>query len=1183
MTEAPIIFPPLQNGLIALHGNRTERLADAVMAWLHQHPLAPLEEEVVLVQSNGMAEWFKMALAQQGGICAATRVELPSRFLWRTYRQVLGRAQVPAQSPVDKTPLAWRLVRLLPGLLGAPGFGPVAGFLRPGDPDRLWQLAGRLADLFDQYQVYRPDWLGDWAQGHDVLTAPGRQGLALPTDQRWQPLLWRAVLATLDERERAAIRPAIHQRALDALQAGGAPASPVARRIVLFGTAHVPQPVLELLAALSGGSQVLLAIPNPSRFHWADIMDGRELLRLERRRQPLRGGHDLAALPLEQMHLHAHPLLAAWGRQGRDFVRQLDAFDDAQQAMERFALPRVDLFDEGEPPEAPLLVQVQNRIRDLVPLAEHDLRAADPQDRSIVFHTAHSALREVEVLHDQLLQLLAGPSGGTPLQPRDIVVMVPDIDAVAPAIRAVFGQFPRSDPRHIPFDIADLSARASHPLVAALEWLLRLPQQRCRLSELRDLLDVPAIAARFGVRPEAREQLARWMAGAGIRWGLNAAQRADLGLGACGEQNTGAFGLRRMLLGYAGGDAVFAGIEPYAEVGGLEADLAGALAGLLGQLEHWWREAATAATPEGWAARARALLAGIAQATDEPDRQVLLALDAALNEWQDACAQAGFDAELPLSVAREAWLDALEEPSLNQRFRAGGVTFCTLMPMRAIPFEVVCLLGMNDGDYPRRAPRSDFDLMALAGQARPGDRSRQSDDRQLMLEALLSARRVFYISWTGRSVRDNSAQPPSVLVSQLRDYLAAGWSGEVLAQRTTEHPLQPFSRRYFEGDPALFTHAREWRAAHGPDDALASVEAAPPLPPFTPDPRVPLTVAQLATFLRNPVKAFLRERLGVVFDLGEEEGADDEAFALAGLDEYGTLRELLDGVLADLQSQPGAGLDALLDGRLQRLRRAGRLPLGGLGERAQAGLAEQARPLLQAWCDAQAQHPASCERVPLRCTAEAINVVATDAQPESAGGQFSSNTVLDDWLDHLRQGSGEEPVWLDWTPSRLLRDAKKGTVRAEALLVPWVRSLAAAASGACVRGLLVGRDATLHFAPLPPAEAQATLAQLLQVWREGMNAPLPLPLRTALAWVAGGDAAGTYEGSFQQEGEGTEPCLARIYPDFEALSADGRFEALAHGVCGPLADWATLQVRVQAHPGGGADTSAPAPATEASA
>ena len=162
----------------------------------------------------------------------------------------------------------------------------------------------------------------------------------------------------------------------------------------------------------------------------------------------------------------------------------------------------------------------------------------------------------------------------------------------------------------------------------------------------------------------------------------------------------------------------------------------------------------------------------------------------------------------------------------RSRFRAGGVTFCTLMPMRAIPFEVVCLLGMNDGDYPRRAMRTDFDLMLQPGTNRAGDRSRRDDDRQLMLEAVLSARRQLYVSWTGRSVRDNSAQPPSVLVAQLRDYIAAAWGSEAVSSRTTEHPLQPFSRRYFEADQPLRTYAREWRGVHSVQEAPTAEQGA---------------------------------------------------------------------------------------------------------------------------------------------------------------------------------------------------------------------------------------------------------------------------------------------------------------------------------------------------------------------
>ncbi len=1174
--------------MIALHSNRTEVLAQTVFAWLRAHPLGPLEQEVVLVQSNGMAEWFKMALAREGGVCAAMRVELPGRFLWRTYRQILGRDNVPFQSPLDKAALTWRLMRQLPDLLCTPGFEPVASFLHGGDAGRLLQLATQLADLLDQYQVYRPDWLGGWERGSDMLVAPGRLAVAVPEDQRWQPLLWRLVLESLDARERNAIRPHIHQRALHLLLSGAPVAQPVARRVVLFGMAQVPLPVLEALAALANHTQVLLAVPNPCRFHWADTLDGRELLQLERRRQPLRQGLDLAAVPLEAMHAHAHPLLAAWGRQGRDFVRQLDAFDDTEQAQQRFALPRIDLFGEDEKldggAEVPLLTQVQQRIRDLVPLVEHPAHSADPADRSVVFHTAHSAVREIEVLHDQLLQLLAEPPGGTPLQPRDIVVMVPDIASSAAAIRAVFGQYARHDARFIPFDIADLQARQSSPLVGALEWLLRLPQERCRLSALRDLLEVPAVAARFGVLPDALPRLVQWMAGAGIRWGLNAAQRDGLGLDACGTHNTAEFGLRRMLLGYASGHTGFGGIEPYAEVGGLEAELAGALAQLLHCLEQWRAQVAQPATPAQWAQRGRALLQSVFRASDEGERETLAALDVALAQWQDACAQARFADAVPLDVAREAWLSMLEEPSLEKRFRAGGVTFCTLLPMRAIPFEVVCLLGMNDGDYPRRSPRSDFDLMALPGQARPGDRSRQGDDRQLMLEALLSARRVLYISWCGRSVRDNSEQPPSVLVSQLRDYLAAGWQGEVLAQRTTEHPLQPFSRRYFEGHADLHTYAREWRAAHV--TAACAAEVAPPAVNGVLEAaagalqnraalsrQAPLTVAQLAAFLRHPVRTFFRERLGVVFGAAAEEGADDEAFGVQGLEEYGMVRTVVDGVLGEWANRSESGVvsaalvaDAV-GARLQQLQRAGRLPLGGFAGRTQAQLQAVLLPLLQAWQTLQQRYPQQEPRALLRFGSS--SGAGGETAHEEAGAA-PTEVLLEDWLDCLRSGTASSvtPAWLEWTPSRLLKETGKGTaaVRAEMLLPSWVRSLAAAASGVVATGVLVGRDATLHLPVLAADEARQQLAQLLQVWRQGMDAPLPLALRTGLALVQEcGKAEQVYEGDRQREGEGAEPCLARVYPDFDSLGADGRLQALAQAVCAPLAAWASHHVTATPH------------------
>ena len=1154
----------IRPGLLVLHGNRLELLTEAVFDWLGRTPLAPLEPEHFLVQSNGAAEWLKMALARRTGLCAATRVELPARLLWRVYRQMLGRAAVPARSALDKDTLTWRLMRLLPACQGRPGYEPVAGFLHADGPLRRWQLASRLADLYDQYQVYRADWLAAWQAGRAVLIGPGGREQPLPADQRWQALLWREAMAELSPAEQLTTRPQVHQAFLAALARGQAPVQALPRRLVLFGAAHLSGQALEALAALSSQAQVLLAIPNPCRYHWADILDGRELLRAAQPRHGLRGGLALGPLPLAEMHQHAHPLLAAWGRQGRDFMRQLDAFDDAQRSRRQFDIPRIDLFDDG--PGQGLLGALQASIRDLLPLAEHPLRPADPADRSIVFHLGHSAQREVEILHDQLLALLAAPPGGQALAPREVVVMVPDIEVFAPAIRAVFGQYGRDDARHIPFDIADLQARGSNPMVVALAWLLRAPAQRFGVSELRDLLDVPAIARRLGLVAEALPGLAAWIAGAGVRWGLHAEQRDSLGLAACGEQNSWHFGLDRMLLGYAAGAApAFEGITPYDEIGGLDAAAVGALASLLQRLGDWWALSATAASPRAWAARVRALLAACFEPTDERERLTLAAMQAALSAWLEVCDAASFDATLPLAVLREAWLAGLDSSAGSGRFLAGGVTFCTLMPLRAIPFEVVCLLGMNDGDYPRQAHRNDFDLMGQAGQQRPGDRSRRDDDRYLMLEAVLSARRLLYVSWAGRSARDNAEQPPSVLVSQLRDYLVAAWppaavdlvapadpasrqpADEVLRQRSTVHPLQPFSRRYFEGG-RLFTHAREWRAAHLPA-TLAGAEA--PLPPFDAA-RIGLAIAPLVRFLRNPVKAFFKTRLDVVFDEADDAIDDAEPFALQGLDAYAALAQLLAAATAALATPADgnslASAEAVLEQALARLQGAGRLPIGRLGQQAADGLRQTALPMLAQWQATLQALPQVLAPQPLRF--------------EHAG------LALADWLSGLRSAGGV-PVWPSWTASRLLlaKPARgQPLVRTERLIEAWVRALAAAACGEPAGVVIVGADATVTLPPLAPEAAQTQLGELILAWQAGMAAALPVAARTALAWAASpATAEAVYDGGFDADGEGREPCLARLYPDFAALSQDGQFATLAEQLYAPLQAWAASPASVQRH------------------
>ncbi len=253
--------------------------------------------------------------------------------------------------------------------------------------------------------------------------------------------------------------------------------------------------------------------------------------------------------------------------------------------------------------------------------------------------------------------------------------------------------------------------------------------------------------------------------------------------------------------------------------------------------------------------------------SSEHDDYLLGQLEQLRETWLVTCESVGLQDELPLTVVREAWLAGLDQGRLSQRFLAGAVNFCTLMPMRAIPFKLVCLLGMNDGDYPRAQPPLDFDLMG--SDYRPGDRSRREDDRYLLLEALLSAQDQLYISWVGRSIRDNSERPASVLIGQLRDHIASGWHNveaekPLLDAMTQEHPLQPFSARYFhEGDP-LFSYAREWQLLH---EAQVAAPEQDDLAQHHQE--EPLSLGQLQDFLRNPVKHFFSQRLKVFFEAAE--------------------------------------------------------------------------------------------------------------------------------------------------------------------------------------------------------------------------------------------------------------------------------------------------------------------------
>lgn len=963
----------IQPGFMVLQGNRLEDLRDLTISWLQRAPLAPLESETIVVQSNGMAQWLRAAMAQSPkanppglGIAAGLEMIFPARLGWQCYRAVLGSELVSAETSLDKPVLVWRLMRILPNLPDDPLFTGLMAY-QLDDPLRCYQLAVKLADQFDQYQVYRPDWLAKWAEGADDI------GTQNALEQRWQPALWRLILDDFNTEQQTqadlAGRAEIHQAFLQQARRLTTRPAALPRRVVVFGISSLAPQLLEVLGEIARFSQVVFCLQNPCAHYWGDIVEDRHLFTQQYQRIQARKID--ASLPEEALHQHAHPLLAAWGKQGRDLLRLVDQFDQTQQSQQQ-PLTEVDVFTEAN--DDCILGQIQNDILALRPVTEiqQAQRYWEHQDQSLRFYRAHSPLREVEILHDQLLDAF---DYNPDLQPRDVIVMVPDMTDYAPAINAVFGQIERDDPRYLPYAISDRSEDGSHPLYQTLMQLLDLPESRLGMSELFDLLDNAALRARFDINSDDLPLWRDWLNQAGARWGLNSDHRVDLGF-TSSNQNSWTFALQRLLMGYLGQESRFETDSWITPVAGLDDNarpVLGSLFDLLQTLDHYRRELAKRHSPRAWQSLFTELLDdcfavdAISAQTLSADEDVFKERDQAaemlqrlqdgLQLWQQQMQQGAFDQPINREIAADAWLSQVGQHRLQQRFLVGSINFATLMPMRSIPFRHVWLLGLDDQSYPRRTPASDFDLMQH--DYRPGDRSRREDDRYLFLEALLSAREVLSISWVGRDIKDNHERPASILVRQLIEHIDQCWlpidiDKPPASQRVIDHPLQPFSNDYYHpANTGLFTYNPDWAIHRQTNQTTAQTGIPKAELPTT------STLTDLRRFFQQPGSRFYNQRLLIPKQLNDALFIDDEPF----MPEYGieghSINQALIGSYQELTGpapspaqaqaiQPEAITDCL-ERQWQQLGGAGFLPLPPFNAALQAKLLPHVYTLLTAW------------------------------------------------------------------------------------------------------------------------------------------------------------------------------------------------------------------------------------------
>lgn len=830
---------------ITHYSNQPEQQKDTLLFLLENtFPLDdPFAQEIILVQSPGMAQWLQMEIAQKRQIAANLAFPMPASFIWQLYADNL--ANVAKQNPFDKTTMTWRLMRIIPDFLENEAFAPLKGYLASAPQSqqhKLYQLSLKIADLFDQYLVYRPDWIRAWEANQESVIyqqiAQQYTNQSFPEQLQanilWQGILWRALLAdtqadfTQPQLHRAALNQAFLERC-----ASDAPMH-LPERIFIFGIPALPAAYFEVLQAISKRIDVHFFFNSPSREYWGELRDK------------------------EAQEATGNQLLTAWGKLGRDFLYNLVDAEAVASAQS------IETYRDY--PKDSLLGQLQNQILNLV---QEDFSVTS-QDKSICLNSCHSPMREVEVLHDYLLRLFnenKGKPKAEQITPKDVVVMAADINQYTPYIQAVFGQ--NQGAAAIPFSISDNKLTESDVLVATFLNLLNMRESNFAAEDVLALLNVPALAACFEIHLQDLPQIRQWVRDAGIRFG---AEHGNLNL------NAWQSGLERMALGYALGETqgVWEDCLGLDSSFGLKGQLVGHLAEFFNTLAHWQQILQQSYTGEIWQQHLTQMLQDFFY-QDEKTATTLFYLQDAIDAFAEDLALSHFYLPLEADVVLQVFTEKLAQNPSNQRFLAGKVNFCTLLPMRAIPFKVVCLLGMNDGDYPRLHTPNSFDLMQYHHLR--GDRVRRDDDRYLFLEAILSARQHLYISYIGRSIIDNQAKEPSVLVNQLLAYLAQhGAPLEPMAQS-----MMPFSPENFTNKSQLpRSFAAKWLPLAKAE--LALEEFAVAFPEFEKVSEIELD--DLVRFVENPLKFFFERRLGVYFREDEEEISDHENFTIDTLDNY---------------------------------------------------------------------------------------------------------------------------------------------------------------------------------------------------------------------------------------------------------------------------------------------------------
>jgi exodeoxyribonuclease V gamma subunit len=1003
-------------------------LADVLAA----PPKDPFASEVVAVPAKGVERWLAQRLSHvlgattDDGVCANVTFPWPSKMLDDAVQSASNEHATAVEQWAPKRSV-WPLVEVIDACAPTETWcRPLAQHLGTGGEDkgRRLAVAGRLARLFDDYGQSRPAMLRAWADGRDERG----DGTPLEEDLHWQAELWRRLRGRLGTSSPAELLDDACKRLRNEPELTTLP-----ERISVFGASRLSPAQLSVLAALAERRDVHLWLNHASPALWETVKSSEPVVR--RHDDSTRG-------------ILRNPLLASLSRD----VLEL------QQLITQKAPGFTDLHHSSpEEPDTLLGRLKQDLAADRVQTNPPPL---DDSDRTVQVHACHGKTRQVEVLREVVVGLLADDPT---LEPRDVLVMCPDVETFAPIIAATFSLGAEEDAAHpaarLRVRLADRALRQTNALLAVLAQLLELGTARISASQVLDLAGSPAVRQRFGFDDDEVERLRSWVVRAGVRWGLDRDHRRTWQLGDVG-QGTWHDGLDRLLLGVAmeGGLEIFGDVVPLDDVDSADIDLAGRLAELVDRLAAAQDLMHNQHTAENWMTGLENAVLGLATAAPDTAWQEIQLHSELADVAEHA---AGSEALLGLADVHALLDGILSGRPTRASFRTGTLTVCTLVPMRSVPHRVVCLLGLDDGVFPRQSTRDGDDV--LARDPWVGERDPRSEDRQLLLDAICAAEEHLVITYSGADERTGASVPPAVPLGELLDALdrtaKAADKKRVRDVITTRHPLQPFDPRNFTSlggaapfsfDPLGFAGAV---AAAGP----RAVPAPFLLGPLQAQPLADISLSALMSLLEHPARGFLRQRLQVGVTWAEEEPSDALPIELDNLELWGVGAR----VLADRL----AGLDPAACMAVELLR--GDLPPGPLGIGDLANVGRQVDQLIQA-STIERQHPSESYDVDVALS-DGTRLIGT------VGG-VRGDVILSMTYSKL----GAKQRLRAWVELAALTVAQPG------------REWSAAAVGRGTRG-----PRRSVFGPLPVAEAEAALDELAALYRSGLVSPLPLPVKTA--------------------------------------------------------------------------------------